>query len=233
MRLAPHLAAAFDGSRSIVDASRPSGCHRSLLTMLMPGTAATVATGRRSAAGSLGELRPRHGNLGHLEGDMAAVGHHLRADLDQLLLQAGQRPVLDRLGRRQGSLKPHAASCAASSATPTSRQGEHLGASPHAIGQPRDVEADRPKDARERSWVEGSRNGHAGSGGPLRGQRPSPGAADARDGSGAGAAARRSPLGADRGASRGIGPSGVVDQISRGRRPALARPADPPCRTLR
>jgi hypothetical protein len=36
-----------------------------------------------------------------LEGDIAAVAHHLRADLDQLLLQARQRPALDRLGRRQ------------------------------------------------------------------------------------------------------------------------------------
>ena len=46
---------------------------------------------------------PRHRNLGHLEGDIAAVADDLRADLDQLLLQAGQRPVLDRLGRRQGA----------------------------------------------------------------------------------------------------------------------------------
>jgi hypothetical protein len=29
------------------------------------------------------------------------VAHHLRTDLDQLLLQARQRPVFDRLGRRQ------------------------------------------------------------------------------------------------------------------------------------
>ena len=33
--------------------------------------------------------------------DVAAVADDLRADLDQLLFQAGQRPVLDRLGRRQ------------------------------------------------------------------------------------------------------------------------------------
>jgi hypothetical protein len=36
-----------------------------------------------------------------LESDVAAVAHHLRADLDQFLLQARQRPVFDRLGRRQ------------------------------------------------------------------------------------------------------------------------------------
>jgi hypothetical protein len=43
----------------------------------------------------------RNGDLGHLEGDIAAVAHDLRADLDQLFLQARQRPILDRLGRRE------------------------------------------------------------------------------------------------------------------------------------
>jgi hypothetical protein len=38
---------------------------------------------------------PWNGDLGHLEDDIAAVAHHLRADLDQLLFEAGQRPVLD------------------------------------------------------------------------------------------------------------------------------------------
>src|SRR5215510_39118 len=32
---------------------------------------------------------------------LAAVAHYLRADLDQLVLQTRQRPVLDRLRRRQ------------------------------------------------------------------------------------------------------------------------------------
>ena len=41
------------------------------------------------------------GDLGHLEGDVAAVTHDLRADLDQLLLQARQRPALDQFRRRQ------------------------------------------------------------------------------------------------------------------------------------
>ena len=44
---------------------------------------------------------PWDSDLGHLDGDIAAVAHHLRADLDQFLLQARQRPVFDRLGRRQ------------------------------------------------------------------------------------------------------------------------------------
>jgi hypothetical protein len=40
------------------------------------------------------EHLPWDGDLGHLEGNIAAVADDLRADLDQLLLQAGQRPVL-------------------------------------------------------------------------------------------------------------------------------------------
>src|SRR5499427_1131251 len=47
------------------------------------------------------EHLPWDGDLGHLEGDIAAVAHDLRADLDELPLQARQRPVLDRLRRRQ------------------------------------------------------------------------------------------------------------------------------------
>src|SRR6516162_3668227 len=45
-----------------------------------------------------------HRDLGHLEGDVAAVADHLGADLDQLLAQAGQRPRLRRLWHRQ---RPH------------------------------------------------------------------------------------------------------------------------------
>src|SRR6516164_1430075 len=47
------------------------------------------------------EHLPWDRDLGHLEGDMATVAHDLRTNLDQLLLQARQRPVLDWLGRRQ------------------------------------------------------------------------------------------------------------------------------------
>jgi transposase InsO family protein len=43
-----------------------------------------------------------NGDLGHLEGNAAAVTDNLGADLDQLLLQASQRPVLDRLGCQRG-----------------------------------------------------------------------------------------------------------------------------------
>jgi hypothetical protein len=42
-------------------------------------------------------------DLSHLERDIAAVADNLRADLDQLFLEARQRPIFDRLGRRQRS----------------------------------------------------------------------------------------------------------------------------------
>ena len=44
---------------------------------------------------------PWDGDLRHLQGNVAAVAHHFRAGLDQLLLQARQRPILDWLWRRQ------------------------------------------------------------------------------------------------------------------------------------
>ena len=40
----------------------------------------------------------RDSKLGHLERNIADLADDLCADLDQLLLEAGQRPVLDRLG---------------------------------------------------------------------------------------------------------------------------------------
>src|SRR5262250_3445982 len=55
----------------------------------------------RDETQNLLEHLPCDGDLGHLEDDIAAVAHHLRADLDQLVLQTRQRPVLDRLRRRQ------------------------------------------------------------------------------------------------------------------------------------
>ena len=45
--------------------------------------------------------RPRPSGRRHSGRGSAAVAHDLRADLDQLLLQTRQRPVLDRLRRRQ------------------------------------------------------------------------------------------------------------------------------------
>src|SRR5450830_2135642 len=48
------------------------------------------------------EHLPWDSDLGHLEDDVTAVAHDLRADLDQLLLQARQRPVLTWGGPGQG-----------------------------------------------------------------------------------------------------------------------------------
>jgi phosphoglycolate phosphatase-like HAD superfamily hydrolase len=49
----------------------------------------------------VGEQVSQNGDPGHLERHVARMAHDLRADLDQLLLQARQRPVPYRLGRRQ------------------------------------------------------------------------------------------------------------------------------------
>ena len=46
----------------------------------------------------------RHRDLGHLEHGVASVAHDLGTDLDQLLSQAGQRSLRDRLGQGQ---RPH------------------------------------------------------------------------------------------------------------------------------
>jgi hypothetical protein len=43
----------------------------------------------------------RHRDLGHLEDGGAGVAHDLGTDLDQLLSQAGQRPLRDRLWQGQ------------------------------------------------------------------------------------------------------------------------------------
>ena len=53
-----------------------------------------VAVVVRDQAQNLLEHLPWDGDLGHLKGDIATVADDLRADLDQLLLQARQRPIL-------------------------------------------------------------------------------------------------------------------------------------------
>ena len=52
-------------------------------------------------AQDLGEQGPRDGNLGHLERDVATVADHLGTDLDELVAERGQRPVLYLLRQRQ------------------------------------------------------------------------------------------------------------------------------------
>ena len=55
----------------------------------------------------VGEQSSGNGDLGHLDCDIATVGHHLRADLDQLLLEARQRPILIWGGPGQGDSVAH------------------------------------------------------------------------------------------------------------------------------
>jgi hypothetical protein len=52
---------------------------------------------------AVGEEVSRDSNFGHLEGNIASVTDDLGADLDQLLLQAGQGPVADRFGCHQSA----------------------------------------------------------------------------------------------------------------------------------
>jgi hypothetical protein len=47
------------------------------------------------------EHLPRHRDLGHVEGHVAAVARDLRADFNEFLVQAGQRPRLCRLRASQ------------------------------------------------------------------------------------------------------------------------------------
>ncbi len=47
------------------------------------------------------EHLPWDGDLGYLDGDIAAVVRHFRADLDLFLLQVRQRLLLDHSGQSQ------------------------------------------------------------------------------------------------------------------------------------
>src|ERR1039458_9839863 len=69
-----------------------------------------------------------------LESDIAAVAHHLRADLDQLLLQARQRPVLDRFRRRQRAQEV------------AKVVGERMKLKPHGVGGESPARQPRPLD---------------------------------------------------------------------------------------
>src|SRR5260221_10966204 len=74
------------------------------------------------------------GDLRHLEDDIASVAHHLRADLDQLLLQARQRPVLDRLRCRKRAEKV------------AKIVGERMKLEPHGVGRERPARQPCPLD---------------------------------------------------------------------------------------
>ncbi len=56
------------------------------------------------AAQDVGEQIAGYRDFGHLERDIAPLAHHLRADLDQLLAQRGQRPILYLLLQSQRPL---------------------------------------------------------------------------------------------------------------------------------
>jgi len=51
------------------------------------------------AAQDVSEQASRDGDLGKLECDVAPMAYDLRADLDELLSQCGQRPMFDRFGQ--------------------------------------------------------------------------------------------------------------------------------------
>ena len=89
-----------NGFRSIMDAPLPSSCRRPSLSMLMPGAAAALAAAVNPPQ-DLGEQGSGHRHLGQLEDDVAAMAHDPGADLDQLLAQGRQRPMLDLLGQGQ------------------------------------------------------------------------------------------------------------------------------------
>src|SRR5256884_5220907 len=80
------------------------------------------------------EHLPWDGDLGHLEDDIAAVADDLRADLDQLFLQTRQRPILDRLRRRQRAQEI------------AEIVGERMKLEPHRVGGERSARQSRPLD---------------------------------------------------------------------------------------
>src|SRR5262249_52354202 len=80
------------------------------------------------------EHLPCDGDLGHLEDNIAAVAHDLRADLDQLVLQTRQRSILDRLRRRQRAQEI------------AEVIGERMKLEPHRVGGERSARQSRPLD---------------------------------------------------------------------------------------
>ena len=80
------------------------------------------------------EKAARNGDLRHLKRDIATVAHDLRADLDQLFLQARERPVLDRLGRGEGAQEV------------AEIVGERMKLKPDGVGGERAAGKPRPSD---------------------------------------------------------------------------------------
>jgi hypothetical protein len=72
-----------------------------------PGWAAVMAAKEPAAAGheaqDLSEQSSGDSDFRELKGDITAMSHDLRADLDELVAQGGERPVFHSLGQRQGA----------------------------------------------------------------------------------------------------------------------------------
>ncbi len=112
----------------------PSGAlgRMNIVGLMLAQVAASAAV--QQSAQNLLEHLPGNGDLGHLEGDAPAMADDLGADLDQLLLQARQRPVFDRLWRRQ---------CAQEVAEIV---GERMELQAHCVGGERPALQPRPLD---------------------------------------------------------------------------------------
>jgi hypothetical protein len=86
------------GSRAALSPPTPSAFS----FMPSPTISATSrAHSPRDQPKDFGEQVSGNGDLSNLERDVAAVANNLRANLDEFLLEARQRPVFDRLWRRQ------------------------------------------------------------------------------------------------------------------------------------
>src|SRR6516162_6734307 len=99
---------AVDGTKMAKRAALLAPRHAFSLCRLPHSPAPSCRRGRCPQPGNqrqdVGEHLSRHRDFGHLEDHVASVAHYPRADLDQLLAQAGQRPRLRRLRHRQ---RPH------------------------------------------------------------------------------------------------------------------------------
>jgi hypothetical protein len=113
-RMEPGSSQICDGFGFLTSVSMQTDCHRRaggpnrglrrvLTNAQLPNASGCRNVRRRPRFGDetqdVGEEVSRNCDLRHLKRDIATVAHDLRADLDQLLFEAGQRPILDRFGR--------------------------------------------------------------------------------------------------------------------------------------
>jgi hypothetical protein len=93
-----------------------------------------------------------NGDFGHLKRDMPAMADDLRADLDELLFQARQRPLLDRLRRRQRAQKV-AEIVSERMELKTNRVGSERERAMDRLGASRSHTDRRRKEACQRAWT--------------------------------------------------------------------------------